>query len=115
MSAAHPSRPSGESILQAWIEHGVVHCTLELAAGADHDAVRARMVTLLTEAATGQYWAGRWKHVDLDERWHVLLVTMDEGDGDAELGGSHLDGHHAQRVPARDLVEAARDYLETHG
>jgi hypothetical protein len=43
----------------------------------------------------------------------VLRITIDE-DG-ADLGDGHLDGHHSKRVPARQLVDGARDYLETHG
>ena len=113
MSGVHPSRPPGESVLEAWFENDGVHCELVVAAGADRDHVREQMLTLLTEAASGQYWAGRWKRLDLHERWHVLLVTMDERD--AELGGSHFDGHHGKRVPARDLIAAARDHLSAHG
>ena len=113
MSTVHPSRPPGESILEAWFEHGAVQCKLELAAGVDPDHVHAQMLTLLTEAAEGQYWDGHWKRVDLDARWHLLRITIDE-DG-ADLDDGHLDGHHGKRVPARQLVEGARDYLETHG
>ena len=66
-------------------------------------------MTLLTEAAGGQYWTGRWRHVDLDARWHVMRVTIDEAD--ADLDGAHVDGHHSKRVEARELIEATRDYL----
>ena len=112
MSAVHPSRPPDESILEAWFENSIVHCNVELAAGADHGHVHAQMLTLLTEAASGQYWAGRWKRVNLDERWHVLRLTVGE---DSDLEGAHLDGHHSERVAARDLVDATREYLESHG
>jgi hypothetical protein len=113
VSTKHPTRPPGESTLDTWFEDGTVRSELELAAGVDPDEVRTKMLTLLDEAATGQYWAGRWKHVDLDERWHRLLVTV--GDGAAGLGGGPLDSHHSKRVATRDLVEAARQYLESHG
>ena len=109
MSAVHPSRPSDESILEAWFEKDGLHCKLEVAAGADHDRVREQMVTLLTEAAGGRYWAGRWRHVDLDARWHVMRVTIDEADADLDEG--HVDAHRSKRVKARELIEAARDHL----
>ena len=113
MSAVHPSRPPGESILEAWFEDGAVQCKLELASGADHDHVRSQMLTLLTEAADGQYWAGRWKRVDLNARWHVLRLIVDESDADLDDG--HLDGHHSKRVKAGELIAGARDHLATHG
>jgi len=111
VSAVHPSRPPDESILEAWFEEDGLHCTLEVAAGADHDHVHAQMLTLLTEAATGRYWAGRTKYVDLDARWHVLRLIVGQ---DSDLEGAHLDSHHSKRVTARELVEAARDHLATH-
>ena len=108
MSAVHPSLPPDESVLEAWFGKDGFDCKLELAAGADPDHVRAQMLTLLTEAATGQYWAGRWKHVDLGAHWHVLRLTVGE---DSDLEGAHLDGHHSKRVEARELVDAAREHL----
>ena len=45
-------------------------------------------------------------------RWHVLRVVVGE---DSDLDGAHLDGHHSTRVVARELVAAAREYLETNG
>jgi hypothetical protein len=113
LSLEHPTRPPGESTLDAWFEDGRVQCELELASGVDPYDVRTKMLTLLDEAATGQYWAGRWKHVDLDERWHLLRVTV--GEGDPGLGGGPLDTHHSKRVATRDLVAAARAYLATGG
>ena len=112
MSGLHPSRPPDESTLEVWFEHGVAQAKFDLAPGADRDAVHAQMVTLLTEAATGQYWASRWKSVDLDAKWHVLRVVVGQ---DSDLDGAHFDGHHSKRVTARDLVDAARKYLETQG
>ena len=111
MSALHPSRPPDESILEVWFEHGVAQAKLDIAPGAERDAVHAQMVTLLTEAATGQYWAGRWKPLDLDAKWHVLRVVVGE---DSDLDGAHHDGHHSKRVAARELVAAATEYLATH-
>ena len=113
MSDPHPGRPPDESTLEVWFDHGAVQGKLDLAPGADRDAVHAQMVTLLHEAATtGQYWAGRWKRVDLAAKWHVLRVVVGE---DCDLDGAHLDGHHSTRVTARELVDAARAYLESHG
>ena len=111
MSATHPSRPPDESTLEVWFEHGVAECRLDVAPGADADHVHSQMLTLLTEAADGRYWAGRWKPVDLDARWHVLRLVVGE---DSDLDGAHLDGHHSTRVTARELVHAAREYLGTH-
>ena len=112
MSAVHPSRPPGESVLEAWVGNDGLHCELVVAAGADRDHVHAQMVTLLTEAESGQYWDGHWKRIDLDARWRVMRVTIDD-DG-ADLGDGHLDGHHSKRSPARDLIVAARAHLEAH-
>jgi hypothetical protein len=113
VSLDHPTRPPGENTLDAWFEDGVVHCEVELAAGVDPHEVRTKMLTLLDEAATGQYWAGRWKPVDLDARWHLLRVTV--GDGDPGLGGGPLDSHHSKRVAMRELVAAAREHLAKSG
>jgi len=112
LSALHPSRPPDESTLEVWFEHGAAQCKVDLAPGADRDVVHAQMLTLLNEAAEGQYWAGRWKRVDLGARWHVLRLTVGE---DSDLDGGHLDGHHSKRVTARELIDSAREYLETHG
>jgi hypothetical protein len=111
MTSLHPNRPAGDSVLDAWFEDGTVRCELDLAAGADPADVRTKMLTLLDEAANGQYWAGRWKPVDLEARWHVLHVTV--GDSDADLGGGPLDTHHSKRTTTRELVQAAREYLAT--
>src|SRR5262245_28022790 len=111
MSTVHPSRPPDESTLEVWIEDGDAQCRLDLAPGADRGVVHAQMVTLLNEAATGQYWAGRWKRVDLAAKWHVMRVVVGE---DSDLDGAHLDGHHSKRVAARELIDAAREYLATH-
>jgi hypothetical protein len=113
VSAVHPSRPPGESILEVWFEKGGVQCTFDVAAGADPGHVHAQMLTLLTEAASGQYWDGHWKRVDLDARWHLMRVTIDD-DG-ADLGDGHLDAHHSKRLAARDLIAAARDHLAARG
>jgi len=112
VSTVHPSRPPDESTLEVWFDRGVAQCTVDVAPGADRAVVYAQMLTLLNEAASGQYWAGRWKRVDLGARWHVLRLTV--GD-DSDLEEGHLDAHHSKRVAARDLIDAAREHLGTKG
>lgn len=96
--------------LEAYFDGHDVHCEVNVSACADSATARTTIVSILEQAATGEYWAGRWKTFDLDERWHVLRVDVSESGG-AGIGGGPLNASEAFLTPKRRLVAAALVHL----